>query len=309
MLMSNVDLNLLLVFDAVMAERNVRRAAERLGRSQPAVSQSIARLRDLLTDQLFRRTPTGVDPTPRAEAIWAAVREPLAKLRAELAPNDFDPARAQGEVRIGMSDDVHLIAFPDIVSSIRAQAPNLLLRVTEVDHQSVWASVTSGLVDAAVTVAGQPPRGLAGKVIGRQRFVVVRRSDTAAPLSLDDYLARDHVAVSFSADQPGFTDQRLAALGRERRIIATTPHFAAILDLVIRTGAVATMPEAIARVYGRFGAVSLSPCPFELPEVPVMLCWHLRRQVDPQNAWLRAKMVEVLAGFYAGPTEDVGPMG
>jgi LysR family transcriptional regulator, mexEF-oprN operon transcriptional activator len=293
--MSTVDLNLLAVFDAVMAERNMRRAAERLNRSQPAVSQAIARLRDLWTDQLFRRTPSGVDPTPRAEAIWAEIREPLQHIRSQLAPDRFEPLKVEGEVRLGMSDDLHLLAFADLVSSIRSEAPKLVLRVTEVDHQSVWQAVRTGLIDIAITVAGQAPRGLGAKVLGRQRFVVMCRADMSPPLSMEDYLLRDHVAVSFSEGQTGYTDQRLEALGRKRRIIAATPRFATIPDLVMRTGAIATMPEPTARLYSGFGGVALSACPFDIPEVPIMLCWHLRRHSDPLNAWLRAHIEAIVA--------------
>jgi LysR family transcriptional activator of mexEF-oprN operon len=279
--MRTIDLNLLLVFDAVMAERNLRRAALRLNRSQPAVSQAIARLRDLWADQLFRRTPTGVDPTPRAEAIWAEVREPLQQIKAQLAPDSFRPEDAIGEARIGLSDDVHLLAFAEIVPAVRARAPRLALRVVEVDHQSVWPMVRSGFVDVAVTVAEPAPRGLAARVVARQGFVVIRRADMAPPGSLVDYLRHDHVAVAFSEREPGYTDRRLESLGHARRVIASTPRFSAIPDLVMRTGALATLPEPVARAFAAHGGLALSPCPFDLTEVNVLLGWHLARQADP----------------------------
>lgn len=221
--MSNPDLNLLVVFDAVMRERNLRRAAERLNRSQPAVSQSVARLRDIFADQLFRRTPAGVEPTPRAEALWEGIREHVEGLRNQLVTEIFDPREACGEVRIGLADDVHALGFSDLVSNVRAGAPGLVLRVVETDHQSVWHQVRTGLIDAGVTVAGPPPRGLAGKVLANQKFVVLHRSDIAPPTTLDAYLVREHVSVSFSEGDKGYVDQRLEALGRQRNVIAWTP--------------------------------------------------------------------------------------
>jgi len=293
------DLNLLLVFDAIMHERNLRRAAERLGRSQPAVSQSVARLRDIFADQLFRRIPTGVEPTPRAEALWAEFREPLALLREQIAPATFDPRNVRAELRIGMADDVHAITFPEVVSSIRAQAPHVVLRAIETDHHAAWRQVRTGFVDLVATVADAPPRGLAGKVLTNLRFVVLRRADIAPPLTLADYLGRSHVALGFSDDRLGYTDRRLEALGTARSVIAWTPRFATIPDLVIRTGAIATMPEPIARRYAASGAVGLSSCPFDLPEVPVWLGWHLRRQADPLNRWAREQVERVVLAALA----------
>lgn len=285
--MREVDLNLLIVFDAVMAERNLRRAAERLNRSQPAVSQSIARLRDLWTDQLFRRTPRGVDPTPRAEAIWQDIRAPLRELRARLSPSGFVPAQVRSELRLGLSDDVHTLAFAEIVSALRRAAPHLKLRLIEVDHQSVWPQVESGFVDLAVSVCEPAPKGLAARIIHNQDFVVVRRADLPPPRTLKAYLAQAHVAVGFSYEQMGYTDRRLEALGVARNVIAWTPRFAAIPDLIMRTGALATMPEPIARFFARSGGVALSPLPFAQASVSISLCWHLRRHTDPLNAWAR----------------------
>jgi LysR family transcriptional regulator, mexEF-oprN operon transcriptional activator len=292
--MSNVDLNLLVVFDAVMAERNFRRAAERLNRSQPAISQSVARLRDIWADQLFQRTSAGVDPTPRAEAIWSEIREPLALMRSKLAPSTFLPATTHGTIRIGLSDDIQILALAELVSGIRADAPNLVLHSVEVDHQSVWTMVKNGLVDLGITVSEPAPKGLAGKLLLNQGFVVVRRADTKPPSTLTDYLKRDHVVVAFSSNEAGFTDRRLATLGKRRRIIAYTPRFSSIPDLVTRTGALATIPEAIARHFAQSGELALSPCPFAMPDVTVSLCWHQRRHADPLNAWLRTKAEAII---------------
>jgi LysR family transcriptional regulator, mexEF-oprN operon transcriptional activator len=297
--MSNVDLNLLIVFDAVMTERSFRRAAERLNRSQPAISQSIARLRDIWTDQLFRRTPTGVDPTPRAQAIWSEISEPLALVRTQLAPDSFVPSNASRTIRIGLSDDAQILAFANLVKSCRAAAPQLVFRSVEVDHQSVWTMVRSGFIDLGITVSEPAPKGLAAKHLISQRFVVMRKANTAPPVTLADYLEHDHVALAFSDNEVGFTDRHLLALGQKRRIIAYTSRFSSIPDLVARTGALATMPVAIACHFAQSGALALSPCPFDAPEVSVSMCWHLRRQVDPLNVWLRNRAEPIFRAKFA----------
>ncbi len=285
--MNRADLNLLTVFDAVMAERNLRKAAERLHRSQPAVSQSVARLRDVFGDVLFEKIPTGVRPTPRAESLWREIREPVQLLSRIMTGEGFSPELARGEVVLGLSDDVHELCFPQIVSSVREAAPGLALRAIELDHQSVWQAVRNGEVDLAVTVAGAAPRGIGAAVLLEQRFVQVVGANRRAPTTLRQYLKAGHVAVGFRDRERGYTDERLAAMGAERNILAWTPRFSSIPALVARLGAIATMPEPIAKTFLRGGSVSLAPLPFDLQPVPLRLIWHERRRTDPLNTWLR----------------------
>ncbi len=284
------DLNLLIVFDAIMSERNLRLAAERLGRSQPAVSQSVGRLRDILGDALFEKTPKGVKPTPRAEALWLEIRDPLNVITQALTHSDFDPKTVEEEVTIGLAGDVHELAFAHLVSYIREQAPGLTLRVREVDHQSLWQDVGGGRVDLAVSVGAPPPKGLGASVLFEQPFVVLHRPDVLPPVSLKTYLKATHVAVGFREEEAGYTDQRLAAMGHSRQVIAWTPRFASIPDLVARTGALATMPAPIARLHAERFALGVAGLPFNLDPVPVRLCWHERRRTDRLNMWLREQV-------------------
>jgi LysR family transcriptional regulator, mexEF-oprN operon transcriptional activator len=288
--MSTPDLNLLLVFDTVMRERNLRRAAIRLNRSQPAVSQAIARLRDMFADQLFRRVPTGVEPTPRAEAIWTEIERPLSQLRDRVAPDYFDPRSVRAQLRLGLSDDVQMLFFPKIVATLRSEAPGLVLAGVEIDHQSIWGHVRSGLVDIGVTVAPAAPKGLVDKVLFSQPFVILHRADTPPPTTLAEYLKRYHLGVGFSAGQLGYVDGRLQELGYDRDIIAWVPSFGTLGDLVIQTGAIATIPEPLARSLAQRGGMALNPCPFDLSSVPVRLGWHLRRHGEPLNRWARARI-------------------
>lgn len=285
--MIQIDLNLLLVFDAVMAERNLRRAAERLGRTQSAVSQSMARLRDQFADRLFTKTPTGIEPTPRAEALWEEVRGPLAAMCAAVAPETFDPAAARGTITLGLSDDLELLAFGPITAQLLAEAPHLSVHATPVDHVSLARDIRDGRVDLAVSVAERMPRGIAREELYRQPFVVLRRADATKVATLKQYLRAPHVAAAFATGAPGFTDVRLAQLGHERRLIATTPRFAALAGLIEATGALATMPGPLARLLARRGGLAIDPVPFDLPAVPVALLWHERRRAEPLHVWLR----------------------
>ncbi|WP_299959404.1 LysR family transcriptional regulator [uncultured Roseobacter sp.] len=288
------DLNLLIVFDAIMSERNLRLAAERLGRSQPAVSQSVARLRDILGDRLFEKTPKGVKPTQRAEALWLEIRDSLHLIDQALTHSEFDPKLVSTQVSIGLADDVHEMAFADIVSDLRERAPGVVLRVAEVDHQSVWRDVGDGRVDLAVSVAPPPPRGLGAATLLEQPFVILHRPDVSPPTTLKSYLKSTHAAVGFRDEEAGYTDQRLANMGHNREVIAWTPRFGSIPDLVARTGALATMPDPIARWHAKRFNLAIAKLPFDLDAVPVRLCWHQRRRTDPLNMWLRDQVQETV---------------
>lgn len=294
--MERLDLNLMVVFDTIMVERNLRRTAERLGRTQPAISQAVARLRDVCGDQLFQRTPQGVEPTPRAEALWAEVREPLAIIRAQMAPQAFEPQAATGELRLGLSEDVQALAMALIISDLRAQAPQLVVRVLDTDHMALWSHVRSGYLDFGVSVAGPAPRGLAGQLLDTHGFSMVHRSDSAPPTSFKAYLAATHVAVGFGDGEPGFTDQHLEERGAARTVIAWTPRFMSIPDLVMRTGAIATMPTPFAKFCAKRGGVSVARAPFALPDITVRMGWHMRRHSHPLHAWLRARVAHVVKG-------------
>ncbi|MEM7488479.1 MAG: LysR substrate-binding domain-containing protein [Pseudomonadota bacterium] len=183
---------------------------------------------------------------------------------------------------------MHDLAFAAMAERLRAAAPHLTLRVIETDHRVVWDQIGSGFADLSVTVASPPPKGLGTTVLGEQRFVLLHRAGQAPPATLDADLQAPHVAVGFADRSRGYTDERLAAMGRTRRIVAVTPRFAAIPDLVRVTGALATMLAPIARHQADDGSgLSTAALPFDLRPVPVRMGWHQRRRTDPLNEWAR----------------------
>ena len=287
-----IDLNLLVVFDAVMAERNLRKAGERLGRSQPAVSQAIARLRDMTGDRLFDRTPTGIAPTPRAERLWADMRDPLASLREAMGATAFDPAEAAGEVAIGLSDDARILHWPAIAAAILERAPRLTLRALSVNHTSVWADLASGRVDLALTVAGQPPPGLGARIVRQDPFVLLHRADSAPPPTPADYAARRHLALVFSREQPAYADEALEAAGEAREVAVRVDRFDALPDLVRTLDAVVALPRAIAERFASAPDLATAEPPVPFPPAITKLCWNQKRRNDAFNAWLRANMFE-----------------
>ena len=287
-----IDLNLLVVFDAVMAERNLRKAGERLGRSQPAVSQAIARLRDITGDRLFDRAPTGITPTPRAERLWADTRDPLASLRGAMGGTAFDPAEATGEVAIGLSDDARILHWPAIARTILERAPQLTLRALSVNHASVWADLSSGRVDLALTVAGQPPPGLGTRIVSQDAFVLLYRADAAPPASPGEYAARRQLALVFSREQPAYADEALEAAGEAREVAVRVDRFDALPDLVRTLDAIVALPGAIAEHFATAPDLATAEPPVPFPPAITKLCWNQKRRNDALNAWLRERVFE-----------------
>lgn len=285
--MSKTDLNLLIAFDTIMSERNLRIAGERLGRTQPAMSGIVARLRDHFGDRLFVRTPTGVTPTPRAEAIWADIRDALSVIANVMAPESFDPAAFHGEVTIGLSDDFELLVLPRLLTRLREEAPGILVRAIEVDHRSAAGRIVDGTADVALSaLAPDNVKGVARVNLFRMPFVVLYEHGSPTPDTLATYVTRDHVGIAFSDGDRGFVDgaRREAGAGA---LVATSPRFAAIPGLISATGGVATLPGPIAIHLARSGNFETCSCPLTLPTVDVGVLWHERRRHNPANSWLR----------------------
>ena len=283
----DIDLNLLAVFDAVMSERNLRRAGERLNRSQPAISQAVARLRDVTGDRLFDRSPTGVVPTARAERLWAEIRDPLSHLREAMGTSPFDPARAEGEVAVALSDDARILVWPAIARAVLEAAPRLTLRAISTNHTSVWEDLTSGRADLALSVAGQPPPGLGTRILHQDGFVLLHRADAAPPRTARDYATRRHLALVFSREQPAYADEALDAAGESRRVAVRSDRFDALPDLVEALDAVVALPSLIAAHFASSRPLAVSDLPVPFPPAITKLCWSQKRRNDAQNAWLR----------------------
>ena len=293
--MSNqIDLNLLVVFDAVMTERNLREAGEKLNKSQPAVSQAVARLRDLTGDRLFDRIPTGISPTPRAEVLWAEMRDPLAQLQQTLSTSKFDPANITGEIVFGLSDDNRILHWPRIAQAIVAQSPHATLRLLETNHTSVWTQLRNGIFDVALTVAGQPPAGMGARIISQDDFVLLHRKDRKAPKTAKAYANCSQLALVFDEEQPAYADEALEAAGESRKVVVRTARFDALPPMVDELDAVVALPRSIAAWFATKYELSTSPLPVQFPPAIQKICWNQKTRNDPQNIWLRGLISDVL---------------
>lgn len=300
-----LDLNLLRVFDAVMAEGSLTRAAEHLAMTQPAVSHAVRRLRQALGDDLFIRSAHGMRGTPQAEAIWPQVRSALAALRQALAPEDFDPRRDAVQLRLAMADATAAMLAPPLVAEIERTRSLANLRVLPLTTRDPRRLVEAGEADLAVgffpeavtaIVAQGPDSALRHARVYTTRYVCVMRRGhplATSPLTLDAYCAAHHLLVSFSGKPHGYTDQALSALGRQRRVVLTVNQFFTAGRVVAHSDLLTVLPEGFVEATGYRAELTTRELPLALGPVNVEMIWHLRHDDDPAHRWLRAQVQAV----------------
>ncbi len=304
-----LDLNLLRVLDAVMAEGSLTRAASTLAMTQPAVSHAIRRLRDAVGADLFVRTAHGMKPTPLAEALWPQVRDALAGLRQAFAPDDFDPARDAVQLRLTMADATAALLAPPLVQGIERDGAAVNLRVLPLTTRDPRLMLDAGEADLAV---GYFPEVLMAIVnqgqdsllrherLYESRYVCVMRRGhplAGAPLALDAYCAADHLLVSFSGRPHGQVDFVLSGLGRRRRIVLTVNQFFTAARVVARSNLLTVLPEGFVDATGGVELVK-TELPLTMQPVQVHMLWHVRHDAAPAHRWLRRQVQAAAAQGY-----------
>lgn len=291
-----IDLNLLVVLQALIAERSVTRAAERIGLSQPAMSHALARLRRALDDPLLVRTPRGMEPTPRARAMAEPLDRALEDLARAVAPTaKFDPTRARRRLRVATDDYLELILMPKLLARLWREAPRIDIRVTSAGRQS-GNDLAEGRVDMIIdpVSAFESLPGAYSQRIFDERFVCIVRKDhpmVGKRLSLDTFVALPHALVSPAGRPGGIVDTALAKLGLSRRVAIQVPHFVVAPEIVRQTDVILTVGERIARA-DREGLRILEP-PLALPGFTVSTIWHERNHADPAHVWFRSMIADV----------------
>lgn len=300
-----LDLNLLRVFDAVMTEQNLTRAASRLAMTQPAVSNALRRLRDSLGDELLIRTAHGVKPTPRAENLWPAVRQALSALEEAIAPEqNFDIANAHNTFRLAMADATAALWLPALVRSIEREAPKLTIRMVPLTTREPRPMLLRGDIDLAVGFFPGVTAQLAGgqgtsvspirhEQLYSGRYVCVMRKDhplAQEELTVDSYCDANHLLVSFSGRAHGLVDEALAKIGRERRILLTVNQFFTAGRVVATSDLITVLPRHLIASTGITGALITKELPFDLPNVHVDMLWHERDTRSPAHKWLRGHL-------------------
>lgn len=296
-----IDLNLLWVFQAVYRERNQTRAAGRLNLTQPALSHSLARLRDVFRDPLFVRAARGMEPTAEAQRLAPLIEAALHSISAALQPAErFDPRTATQAIQISLLDYEAALLLPRLSVWLAAEAPGLDLRTRHVRGPDALALLDAGEIDLAIGVyPGDYAARFAFDPLFEERFVVIARRGhprlSGPVLSLDEYCRESHVLVSFRGDSTGRVDQELVSLGRQRRVALTVAHFHVAPFAVAETDLIATVPARLAEIYRHLCPIALFEPPLVLPGFTERAAWHRRRVGDGALAWFRSLLHRVAA--------------
>lgn len=293
----NVDLNLLVALESLLSERNVTRAAQRLGLSQPAMSAALARLRTLFNDPLLLRTSRGMLPTAKGVELAAPVKQVLDEIGRIIRQADaFDPARAEVTFTITASDYVEFTVLPRLVDHIEAHAPGCRLAVRPINFASLPEQLERGEVDLALVGATNAPENARLRPLYPERFVCAVRRDhprAAKQISLDEFCSLQHVLISPSGGAfVAQTDAALAVLGRSRSVRLSVPHFLLIPEILARSDMMAVLPERLARAHA--DRLQVMEVPFELPPFTIAEVWHERTHRDPARVWLRQSLAELM---------------
>src|SRR5688500_18666600 len=293
----DIDLNLLRVFDAVLHEKGVTPAAARLGLTQPAVSNALARLRKLLGDALFVRTPRGVDATPFARELAEPVRQALALLESALAHGPgFDPASATRAFRFYMSDLGQVEFLPPLVERVQNAAPGVRLEAVAADLEHIGDALGAGALDLAVGFLPALGPPVERRALFRDPYVCLMRADHPAigsRLTRKQFVEASHVLVTYRGGGHRVIEEALERAGAARRIALRVPHFTVVPMVLERTDLILTLPARVARVFERRGRFKALPPPVPMPSAEVAVHWHERFEADPGNRWLREQVVQL----------------
>ncbi len=293
--LQTIDLNLLLVFEALMDERNVTRAAKRVGLSQPAMSNALARLRRTFDDPVLVRTPDGMAPTPRAQSLIAPVRAALGHLRGALEEKlAFDPAASQRIFHLQANDYVEMTVLAPMIAELRGQVSEIGLHIYRPRSLFQPPSAVS-LADSYDLAIGFFPdaltleSGVHSEVLWEEQNVCIARAkhpEIRGEISLAQYAEARHVAVFYKSQGPGLIDSLLEQQGLSRHQAMLVPHFASVPLIVAASDLIATVPERLARQFGHL-KLQVLPVPMSIPPFRLTTLWHERYDADPAHLWLR----------------------
>ncbi len=287
--LARVDLNLLVLFEAVMKERHVARAANKLHLSASAVSHGIARLRNTFNDPLFLKHPKGVVPTATASALAEPIAAILAQVREVVASAEsFDARRSKRRFRIGAADAIAAVALPPALSEIEAQAPGIAVSVRDVLPMETLAALDAGEIDVALYPLAELPPRFAARELFEERFVVASRANhpfRKRP-TLETYCSARHLLVSRTGDTHGFVDDILGKQGCSRRVVMTVPNFMWALALIADSDLLGTLPESLMRTHAKLFGLQWIEAPFEITRFQMKLVVPHVALKDAGIAWL-----------------------
>ena len=289
--MQKFDLNLLPVVVAIAEEKSVSRAAQSLGMSQPAVSSALHRLRLLFNDELFVRTASGMQPTPRALMLIEPAREILARVAEDVLQSEVFNTAKPIHVTVALSDSGEMVVLPTLLRRIQEEAPNATLSSVTLPASELEQALESGRIDLAV---GYFPDILSNNFFQQRLFshgftclVRAQHKIRGKELSMQQFLDLGHAVVKAEGRSQEVFERFLQSRNVQRRVVLSTPHFMSIPFIVATTDLVATVPLAVGTSFASFANIRLIKPPFDIPSFDLRQNWHRKFNHDPKNIWLR----------------------
>jgi DNA-binding transcriptional LysR family regulator len=291
-----LDLNLLVALDILIAESSVTKAAARLNLSQSAMSYSLKRLRDILQDDILIRTSREMEVTPYARQISDRLRQILREIQSTLLEQEtFDPTTANETFKIATSDYVETTIGANLLQQLNAQAPNIRIRISNLDKETVMDALDNNRLDLIISAQLLLKSWHVEEVLYREEFVCVVKGDNSlTELSVADYLKRSHILVSMRDDFQGKADEILKLQQQSRRVVWSTSHFMVVSLLIANSNCVALLPKRMAQQCAKAMNLKLLPPPIAIKSFTVSLVWHQRNTNNPQHQWLRQQIVNAV---------------
>jgi DNA-binding transcriptional LysR family regulator len=294
--LSAIDLNLLVVLEALLSERHVTRAAMRVGLSQSATSHALSRLRDLYGDPLLVRSGSKLALTPRAHALLPVITRALADLHATITQEPaFDARVSERAFRLGADDYTQAMLIPPLLEHFEREAPGISL--STVHAPNLLELVEEGQVDLATVVGHSVPSPLRRQELFTEGFTCMvrkRHPSVKSKLTLSQYLALRHLVVAPSGAPGSVVDSALAERGKQRRVALRVSSFLVAAVLVMKSDLISTVPERLAQRFVKIYPLRLLPPPLPLPRFTLSIAWHPRLENDPPHAWFRNAIARIL---------------
>ncbi|WP_194942811.1 LysR family transcriptional regulator [Limnohabitans sp. Rim11] len=310
-----LDLNLLRVFDEVMAEKSLTKAARNLSITQPAVSNALRRLRETLGDDLVRREGHGIAPTPFALMLWPNVRQALDQLQSALVPQQFIPTEARNAFVLAMADATAAELMGGLGQALEHHAPKVSIRVLPLTTRDPRNMLNEGTADLALgyfpaVLADLTAKAQSGEAVAFEHHrlydgeyvCVMRRGHPLAQknITLDEFCNARHLLVSFSGRPYGFIDEALTSIGRHRRVVMTVNQFFTAGRVVVNSDLLTVLPKHFVPTTGIADELFMCELPFKVPTLHVDALWHRRKHAQSDHIWLREHLIRIAHDVFKG---------
>lgn len=295
--MRSQDLNLLVIFDAIMTEVSITRAADRLNITQPAVSNAVGRMRAIWKDDLFIKDGRNIKPTLFAQNLWEQIKEPLQDIDDAINPRGFDPATSDRTFRVAATDLMVDLAWADLRLRLEKEAPNVSIQTVPYTISNGEAVLDRAYVDILIGANDlMPPMETSDFLIELEYVCAMNPGHDLAKgdLTVERFIAADHLLVSLSGDVRGYTDMVLAEQGLKRRVAMTINNFASAAKILQESSLVCVLPSVTVKPLVDSGTLLSRPLPISVPGPKLSLFWHKRSDREPGNIWLRGLFKDLL---------------